>query len=395
MGYKYVVFGAGRQGLAAVYDLVINCDADEVLVVEPHGSLDKVRQRLYVSLLLDGQKVKIVRSVDDDDLQDYDVILSCAPYGANLELTERAIRVDVPFCDLGGNPEMVTEQEKLVSDNAPTSPVVTDCGVSPGISNILAASLARKGCTKIRVRCGGLPTLDSIADMPDNALGYKLVFSPEGLISEYSGEVPVIRNGKIVMIRALSVIEPFDDSGNLMCSPTSNNSSQVVEYFQSLGVQDYNYMTIRYHDHWELVNGWKTLGYLRGDRIADAELATRLSNSKELAYDAEDHTDILILSAKGSKQECGNGKEYGYILGQPQDYGLNSHHGYTITVHADSKTRFTAMELMTSWGITIVAHHMASGRGQPFNHASFATPERFMEADWTVPEIVRRLKQVN
>src|SRR5262245_35567958 len=33
--HAYVVFGAGRQGTAAVHDLATNCDARGVLVVEP------------------------------------------------------------------------------------------------------------------------------------------------------------------------------------------------------------------------------------------------------------------------------------------------------------------------------------------------------------------------
>ena len=39
--YHYTVFGAGRQGTAAIHDLVLNCEADGVLVVEP----DSVRRK--------------------------------------------------------------------------------------------------------------------------------------------------------------------------------------------------------------------------------------------------------------------------------------------------------------------------------------------------------------
>jgi hypothetical protein len=49
------------------------------------------------------------------------------------------------------------------------------------------------------------------------------------------------------------------------------------------------------------------------------------------------------------------------------------------------------MELTTSWGITIVAHHIASGRGAP---RGFATPERFVDTEWTLGELERRLKSI-
>jgi hypothetical protein len=50
------------------------------------------------------------------------------------------------------------------------------------------------------------------------------------------------------------------------------------------------------------------------------------------------------------------------------------------------------MELTTCWGITIVAHHIASARGVP---KGFATPERFVDTSWVLSEIERRLAQIS
>ena len=262
----------------------------------------------------------------------------------------------------------MAEQQKL-ADGAET-PVVPDCGVSPGLSNIMAAHLARQGCEVIRVRCGGLPIAPCC-----NKLGYRLVFSPWGLISEYGGVVPVIENGKITTVPALSGTEEFRRNGDpydYECSPTSNNSPQVVEYLRSLGVSDYNYMTIRYAGHWDIVRGWKSLGYFCGDEEADRELADRLAKTPDLQYDAAAlHRDKLILSVQG--EAC-----------KP----LRRHSGFSIEVEADDHTKFTAMEQTTSWGITIVAHHMAGGRGKP---KGFATPERFVDTDWVISEVEKRL----
>jgi saccharopine dehydrogenase-like NADP-dependent oxidoreductase len=64
---------------------------------------------------------------------------------------------------------------------------------------------------------------------------------------------------------------------------------------------------------------------------------------------------------------------------------------YAFVAVADPRTRFSAMELTTSWGITIVAHHVASGRGAP---KGLATPERFVDTEWTIAELEKRLNTI-
>jgi len=369
--FAYVVFGAGRQGTAAVHDLVRHCDARDVLVVEPDvARLEAAKKRLAKLLRARSKTVRYAVSAPNSELEAADVVLSCAPYSANVELTRRSIAAGTAFCDLGGNPETVAAQEKLAARSK--VPVVPDCGVSPGISNVLAVHCAKvHGCDEVRVRCGGLPLVRP--DPTLNPLGYRLVFSPWGLISEYSGDAPALREGKLVLEPALQSIERFDEG--LECSPTSNNSPQVVRYLAACGVRDYDYRTIRYDGHWALVRGWRSLGYLVGDEIRDRELAARLAADPVLAYDPSKHRDVLILSVRGTARSGHQRRAFEYRFDVP----------------ADRTTKFAAMELTTCWGITIVAHHMASGRGAP---QGFATPERFVDTNWFLAEIEKRLATV-
>lgn len=234
MGYKYVVFGAGRQGTAAIHDLLVNCEADAVLAVDPDGrALARASSRLESLLGPVSQRLATATTASADDVAACDVVVSCAPYRFNLQLTESALRAEVPFCDLGGNPHTVARQQRAVADGHFRTPVVPDCGVSPGLSNILAVHLARAhGADCIHVRCGSVPITEDAAAGP---LKYWLLFDPQGLISEYSGKVPVIRDGEMQFIDALSCIEPFG-AGRYEASPTSNNSPPVVEFLHSLGV---------------------------------------------------------------------------------------------------------------------------------------------------------------
>ena len=76
--------------------------------------------------------------------------------------------------------------------------VVPDCGLAPGLGNILAAaSSSSAGAGAIEIRCGGLP------QTPRPPLGYKLVFNVGGLTNEYSGEAEYLRDGRIVRVPTL------------------------------------------------------------------------------------------------------------------------------------------------------------------------------------------------
>jgi saccharopine dehydrogenase-like NADP-dependent oxidoreductase len=366
--YHYVVFGAGRQGTAAIHDLIAFAEAGSVLVVEPDDARRKAAE-VRIARLLPRTAAKLAWAAGATvaDVEKKHVVLSCAPYSANLALTKLALEAGVPFTDLGGNPRTVAAQEKLAGRKR--VPVVPDCGISPGISNIVAMHCARAhGCTRIEVRCGGLPLVEP--DRARNPLGYKLVFSASGLISEYSGSVPVIRDGKLKRIEALSVTEGFDAQHE--ASPTSNNSPQAVRQLADAGVTHYDYMTLRYRGHWQLARGWKSLGYLRGDATSDRRLAEQLDQDRVLRYQPKKDRDKLILRVRGWRAE----------------HGMQRGFEYRLDVAADKRTKFTAMELTTAWGITIVAHHIASGRGRP---KGFATPERFVDSGWVISQVERRL----
>jgi len=377
MGYEYVVFGAGRQGTAAIHELLTCCQADRVLVVDPDAqALARARDRLARIGVQHPEAVTFGRSAGVSDLRGTDVVLSCAPYRFNADLTRLAMEAGAAFCDLGGNPDVVARQERIARERGSELPVVPDCGVSPGLSNILAVHLARdERADEIRVRCGGLPITESAAD---NRLKYKLVFDPHGLISEYSGQVPVLREGRLEYVEALSCIEPFD-GGRLEAAPTSNNSPQVVAYLQSLGVREYDYMTLRYPGHWDQARAWRGRGFLCGNAEADARLAEELAADGALRYDPDRDRDRLILDVLGSARVSG------------ADRTLRRYSGFHMNVTADRKTGFSAMELTTSWGGTLVAHFLAMHRGTERVPKGFATPEQFIATGWVVNELQRRL----
>ncbi|MEK7627913.1 MAG: saccharopine dehydrogenase C-terminal domain-containing protein [Patescibacteria group bacterium] len=362
--FRFVVFGAGRQGLATVYDLMQRCDADRVVVFDPDSiRLGHAATRLRA--LLSGDMYDKVIFLATGPSAEYfvaetDVVISCAPHQANIDLTKLALKYHKHFCDLGGNTAIMEEQERLA--RGARSAVVPACGVSPGISNILAAYLAQEElCNEIRVRCGGNPLIPPNEMV--NPYLYSLYFSPDGVASEYTGNVAIIRKGEIALAPALGEVSPFDDE--FESAPTANNSPLVAQYLRSLGVMEYDYQTLRYRGHFSAIKKKAPIGDERS-------LAQWLRDQPELQL-SPIAKDRLTLSVRGIYH----------------NRALRETREYRFDVEADPTTGFTAMERMTSWGITLVARYLAEYGGREVH--GFFPPEQFMNAQDIIHGICARL----
>lgn len=373
---RYTVLGIGRQGLAATYDLVRHCDTTELIAVDVRFAdttvLEAVRKHLSRLLGADEQRIRYLdlnpTAADGRDrlekiIAGCDCLVSALPYQFNLAATRLAISAGVPICDMGGNPAMVEEQRALAQQHGHV--VVPECGLAPGLINVLIKHMVQEhGAQMIRAFCGGLP--HPKPDPAVNPLQYKLVFSPAGLISEYMGACPVLIDGVVSYEPALSGLEKLDDDYEAFY--TSNNSPRILEYLATIGVHDYVYKTLRYHGHLEKVLTLKSIGFLAGDGNADSALQERLADSAALHFDRRHDRDKVIVVISGTS-------------------GGQAVPGARLQQHMDANAGFTAMELTTSWGTTIVAHALAAGVSRP---AGFATPEQFIDTSWFIDQLKRR-----
>src|SRR5436190_708251 len=145
--FRYGVIGAGMQGTAAGFDLASHGEAASVLFLDRDAHLassaaDRVNR-------LVGRPAASGAAVDarDEDAMarafaGLDGVLSAIPYPLNPGAARAAIRARASFNDLGGNTDVVREELALDRDaRAAGVSVVPDCGLAPGLGNILAAWL--------------------------------------------------------------------------------------------------------------------------------------------------------------------------------------------------------------------------------------------------------------
>ncbi|MFL5617429.1 MAG: saccharopine dehydrogenase family protein [Gemmatimonadaceae bacterium] len=259
---RMLVLGAGLQGSACAYDLLQNPDVSQVRLADVRFDhlpefLKPLSGPRLIPTTLDVRDREAVLAV----MRESDAVMSAIPYYLNLQLTECAVEAGVHFCDLGGNTEIVFQQ-KALADRAEAKGVtiVPDCGVAPGMVNILAEHGIRQidAVDSVRIYVGGLP------QDPDPPLNYQVVYSLEGVLDYYTTRSWVLRDGRRSQVTALSEREPVkfpEPVGTLEAFHTAGGLSTMAFRYEGK-IAEMEYKTLRYPGHAEIMETIRELGLL-------------------------------------------------------------------------------------------------------------------------------------
>jgi len=259
---RMLVLGAGLQGSACAYDLLQNADVREVRLADIHVAhlhdfLAPYSGARLIPTTLDVRDRAAVLGA----MRGCDGVMSAIPYYFNYELAKLAVEAGVHFCDLGGNTEIVFKQKELDAEaRAKKITVVPDCGLAPGMVNILAelGIEAMDAVESVKIFVGGLP------QHPEPPLNYMLVYSLEGALDYYTTLSWVLRDRKRTQVKALSEIEPveFDAPlGKLEAFHTAGGLSTMAFRYEGK-VPAMEYKTLRYPGHAALMADIRELGLL-------------------------------------------------------------------------------------------------------------------------------------
>ncbi len=256
------VIGGGKMGLAIAYDLA--CHDASVTVADVVPGCPATRLGDMVTYIQAEASDAVIRR----EMRRHDVAVSALPYDFNYMLAEMAVDAGTHFCDLGGNTDMVARELSL-HDRAAAAGVtiVPDCGLSPGLTNVLGAYLIDAVDAKeLHIRVGGLP------QEPAPPLEYALVFSAHGLVNEYVGMARVLRDGRVAMAEPLSGLESitFEGYPALEAFITAGGTSTLPDtYAGQVDVLDDK--SIRYPGHRDRIQLLKDLGFFDEDARAMTE----------------------------------------------------------------------------------------------------------------------------
>ena len=372
---RMLVLGAGLQGSACAYDLLQNDEVSEVRLADLNTGhiadfLGPYSGKRLIPTPLDVRNKEGVRAL----MRESDAVMSAIPYYFNLDLARHAADVGVHFCDLGGNTDIVFEQKRLdVTAREKGITIVPDCGLAPGMVNILAQHGIDQldSVDEVKIFVGGLP------QNPEPPLNYQIVYSLEGVLDYYTTLSWVVRNGQRVQVKALSEVEPvhFEEPvGELEGFHTAGGLSTMAFRYEGK-IPTMEYKTLRYPGHAKIMEAIRDLGLLdadpidvKGVRVSPRDVAVTVMGPRLTKDDGKDLV-ALRVTVKGKK-----GSEAKTIK-------------YELVDRYDEKRGISAMMRTTGYSLSITGQMQARGEVQP---TGVHTPDECIPGDKYIAELKKR-----
>ncbi|HEX9309185.1 MAG TPA: saccharopine dehydrogenase C-terminal domain-containing protein [Gemmatimonadaceae bacterium] len=372
---RMLVLGAGLQGSACAYDLLQNSEVTEVRLADVHtGHLPRF-------LAPYSGKRLIFTTIDVRDreatlalMRQSDAVMSAIPYYFNFDLASLAVEAGVHFSDLGGNTEIVFKQKTLdPAAKKKNITVIPDCGLAPGMVNILAEHGIRQLDTvdAVCIFVGGLP------QHPEPPLNYQIVYSLEGVLDYYTTLSWILRNGKRTQVTALSEIEPVDFGGSLGklegFHTAGGLSTMAFRYEGKIPTMEYK--TLRYPGHARIMEAIRELGLLelkpvdvKGVKVVPRDLVVAAMGPRLTKPRSRDLVALRVV-ADGKK----NGK--------------HTRIGWEMVDYYDEKNGISAMERSTGYSLSITGQMQARGE---IGKAGVFTPDEAVPAEKYIDELGKR-----
>ncbi|HYT05931.1 MAG TPA: saccharopine dehydrogenase C-terminal domain-containing protein [Gemmatimonadales bacterium] len=259
---RMLVLGAGLQGSACASDLLQQPGVAGVTIADVKPDRIPGFLKPYVGKRLELRKLDVQDSAAlRDAMRGHDAVMNAAPYHFNLAVSRAAVDAGVHCADLGGNTEIVFQQRQL-DDEAQRHhvSVIPDCGLAPGMVNVLAAEGMRRvvDAESVRIYVGGLP------QHPEPPLNYQIVYSLEGALDYYTTPSWVLRDGTPARVDALTDVEQVTfppPVGQLEAFHTGGGISTLPWAYEGK-VRTMEYKTLRYPGHVAIMRAIRELGLL-------------------------------------------------------------------------------------------------------------------------------------
>jgi saccharopine dehydrogenase-like NADP-dependent oxidoreductase len=331
MNKKTVVLGAGLVGKAMAVDLqkkyhtiVVDINQDALKALNTDHGIETIHA--------DISDVETLTKI----IADCDIVIGSVPGHMGLKMLGNVIRAGKNIVDISFFSEDPFLLDELAKQKNVTA--VVDCGVAPGMSNIILGyhnthmDVKNYGCY-----VGGLP------EEREWPWEYKTVFPPIECIEEYIQPARCIENNKLIVKEALSGSEPieFPVVGTL----EAWNSDGLRTLIKTMDIPNMIEKTMRYPGITEYVRALRDTGFFSYDEvpvgknlIKPIDLTAALLFPKWKIQPGE--ADITAMRLIISGKENGQATTYTYSLLDRFDSETNTASmarttGYTCTAVAD------------------------------------------------------------
>ena len=324
---KIIVLGAGLVGGVMAKDLskkhkVTSVDISQKNLNKLEG-IDKI--------CADITNTKILQ----DLIKEFDLVIGAVPGFMGYKMMKDVIKAGKNIVDISFYPEDPFELDKLAKENNVIA--VMDCGVAPGMGNIIFGYHdLNMQITDYECLVGGLP------ERREWPYEYQAVFSPIDVIEEYIRPARYVQNNQIIIKEALSDAEliAFDEIGTL----ESWNSDGLRSLIKTMThVPNMIEKTLRYPGCVEYLKVLRTSGFfsykeieVNGNKIRPIDMTAKLLFPKWKMENGDKDFTIMRIIIKGIE----NGKAITYqynLLDRFQDNTISMARttGFTCTAVAN------------------------------------------------------------
>ncbi|MEJ7610205.1 MAG: saccharopine dehydrogenase C-terminal domain-containing protein [Ferruginibacter sp.] len=267
---KIAVLGAGMVGRTIAKDLSANFSVT---------SFDVNADNLALLKKAANTECRVADLADYNNyaslLEGFDLAVNAVPGFMGYKALESLIRCGKNVADISFFPEDALQLDGLAKEKNVT--VITDCGVAPGMSNlILGYENERRKITGFECMVGGLPKKRI------KPFEYKAPFSPIDVIEEYTRPARYVENGHIVSKPALSDAELLDFE--IVGTLESFNTDGLRSILHTMShIPDMKEKTLRYPGHIGLMQSLMKAGFfdekermIKGKAVRPIDLTTAL-----------------------------------------------------------------------------------------------------------------------
>jgi len=333
---KITVLGAGMVGSAIVLDLAQNYQVT---------SIDINEENLLLLKNIPGIKTQVADLTNRKNIKnliaDCDLVVNAVPGFMGFKTTKAVIEAGKDIVDISFFPEDCFKLDKLAKQKGVTA--IVDCGVAPGMGNIiLGHHHAAMNVESYECYVGGLPFKRNLP------FQYKAPFSPFDVIEEYIRPARYLKDGKLIIMPALSEPEflDFEEIGTLEAFNTDGLRSLLF----TIKIPNMIEKTMRYPGHIKYMKMLKDSGFFREDEIS-------VKGIKIKPIDMTAH--LLIDKWKLDENE----PEFTVmrIIINGKENGKSIRWQYDLFDKYDEKTEISSMARTTGYTATSVASLVLKG----------------------------------
>jgi lysine 6-dehydrogenase len=354
---KILVVGCGKVGSEIARDLAGSDEVDSVVAIDASSQnlkllRKRVTRKVQTVKLSISQKTRLHALLEKVDL-----VCGALPGRLGYDLMSETVKAGRDIVDISYTPRDAFLLQRSAREVG--CRVVPQCGVAPGFTNMCVGDASRRldKMTSVEVFVGGLP------EKPEPPLNYRIVFSLEDVVNEYSRPVQVIEEGKRRNVDALSGCGQisFPGVGKLEYFLTDGLGSLPRSYPKTREMHEF---TLRYPGHADMMSTLRVLGFfdrnpvrIGGVGVEPRQLSIELLRGAMSRGSPEDFL-ALRVDVKGLSR------------------GKKIHLRYQLLDHYNRRSGVSAMARTTAYPCTSVA--LLVGHGE-IKETGVVTPEKIAQ----------------